>query len=246
MLSLLKRPAAISDHRAALHAEIADRDAAKSAVADSRELVERLSAVIQASHDATRLAAKAAVEAREARQRWVRDGCVANARELQLLDDAAAATARASENAALNGKAASRELASAESAARSRQFSLEASEKGISTAIGLILASEALPLLERFERIAVEYRAVRSEIIALMHMIDPEYGDKSAASLPGAQVVSDALTRAKIKNFDAERANHRASDRLEGTNYEEKWFAALTAPWRARAAQLRADPDSEI
>jgi hypothetical protein len=241
-LAVVGLPAASRPDRARLRAAIAVRGAAQQAVVDARQTLERLQAVIQVSDDAAIVAADAQQRAKEARKAWVRDGCLSNAREHQTLAAAAAEAASAAQSATQDADAVRNELARAEDAVRVKEARIGSCDLEIRAAIGEILVFEASPLLERFERAAEEYRTLRAEVLCLEKLFaTPQYEARQAVN---QRVIYATLERATIKSWDRERENPRASDSLNGTHHEQDWLDRLTAPWRARAAQLREDPES--
>jgi hypothetical protein len=236
-------------NRGRLKDAIAARDKAQQGVAEYRETVERLAAVIRTSDDAARLASDATQRAAEARREWVRNGCRhSEYRELQALDDAAAQASRAAESAGrdADGIKKTRTLEYAQGVLQSAQTEVRYREEEISTAIGSIIADDAAPLLQRFERIAEEYRAVRAEVMAVQRVLDPDiYGNHGAKSADGARFVRASLGRATIRSWDQERDAADANDFVEGERGRDAaLFEGLTASHRARAAQLRQDPDA--
>jgi hypothetical protein len=257
MLDMLKRPAlaivgasANRPDREKLKAAIAARQTAQQAVVVSHETVERLATVIRTSDDAARLAADAANRATEAHREWVRNGCKhSESRELQALDDAAAQAARAAEAAGRDADVVkkTRTLAHAQSALQSAETDVRHSENTITGAIGEIIAEEAATLLDQFERAAKEYRVLRLQVKALQRVVAPDiYGNHAAKSEAGAQIVVAALVRAAILSWDDERSSADAHDFVEGTlGRDAGMLEQASAPWLERAAQLRADADSD-
>jgi hypothetical protein len=232
-------------------AAIAARDQAHQAVVESHETVERLGAVIRTSGDAARLAADATQRATEAHRAWVRNGCKhSESRELQALDDAAAQASRAAEAAGRDADVINktRTLAHAQAVLQSAQTDVRAAEKGISEAIGEIVASEQSDLLDQFERAAKEFRVLRFQVMALKRVVAPDmYGSHAAKSEAGARVIMTALNSAHIASWDDERSSAAAHDFVEGTlGRDAAMLEQASAPCLERAAQLRADPDSEV
>jgi hypothetical protein len=236
-------------NRGRLKDAIAARDKAQQGVAEYRETVERLATVIRTSDDAARLASDATQRAAEARREWVRNGCRhSEYRELQALDDAAAQASRAAESAGRDADVINktRTLAHAQGVLQSAQTEVRYREEEISTAIGSIIADEAAPLLERFEHVAEEYRTLRAQVMAVQRVLDPDiYGNHGAKSADGARFVRASLGRATIRSWDQERDAADAHDFVEGERGRDAaLFEGLTASHRARAAQLRNDPDA--
>jgi hypothetical protein len=237
-------------NRERLRAAIVARDQAVQALIEKRETLERLESVVRTSDDAAKKAADTAREAREARQRWVASGCsFSTARELQTFDDAAAAAAAVAQRAATDANEVSKvqALARAKSALDSAQFDIRGCEDAITGAIAVILAQEALPLIEALER-AEAYRTARAKLMGVRLVLAQPWTlsnkDKMNPSWEGEQAITAALQRAFIESWDRERANPRARDSLDGTRNEEKWLDTLAQPWRARAEALRKDPDA--
>jgi hypothetical protein len=247
-LSVVVAPSNRPD-REKLKAAIAARQTAKQAVTDAHETVERLATVVRTSDDAARLASDATQRATESRREWVRGGCVwSGARELQALDDAAAQAARVAESAARDADAIrkTQTLAHAEGVLQSAQTDVRAAEKGISEAIGEIIASEQSDLLDQFERAAKEYLVLRFQVQALLRVVDPPWdADARSKSAAGARVIREAMNRAHIASWDDERSSADAHDFVEGAlGHDTALLAQASAPWFERAAQLRADPDA--
>lgn len=235
--------------RERLKAAIAARDAARQDISNAQSTLERLQAVIRESDVAARAAADAARKETEARNAWVRSGCTFSAaRELQSLTDEAAQASHAAESAARNAEAVSKQLARAEDAVRSNEVEVGHRETEISAAIGVILAEEAAPLLKHFERLAEEYRVLRAKVMGVSLVLGRPWTldrNKMNPSWEGEKAITDALQRAAIKDWDAERDAARARDFVEGTRgCDEAMLEQLTSHWRARAAQLRENPDA--
>jgi hypothetical protein len=252
MLSILKR-AAPDASRARLKAAIVARDQAVQALIEKRETLERLESVVRTSDDAAKKAADTARDAREARQRWVASGCsFSTARELQTFDDAAAEAAAVAQRAATDAKEVSKAqaLARTQSAFDSAQVDIHGCEDAITGAIAVILAQEALPLIEALERAAEAYRTARAKLMGVRMVLAQPWTllnkDKMNPSWEGEQAITAALQRALIESWDGERKEPRARDSLDRTRNEEKWLDTLTQPWHERAEALRKDPDAEI
>jgi hypothetical protein len=249
MLSLFKPRAAPNvPDRERLRAALAAKVAAQQAVIESHETLQRLQAVVDQADTLARAAASATRAANDARQRWVRDGCLSNAREHQVLAAAATEAVRMAQSAAVDADDVRKTLARAEDEVRSRQIEVEGAEDAITAAIGVIIAEEAAPLLQRFESIAEEYRTVRAKIMGVSQVLAQKWTlsnkDQMNPAREGEQVIEDALDRAKIKSWDTERQSAKSRDFVEETpGREEAWLDGLMAPWRERAAQLRNDPD---
>ena len=227
--------------RGRLRAALAARSEAQHAVIEARAILERLESVIEQADDAARTASAAAVQAKEARQRWVRDGCLANAREHQVLSEDAAKAASVAQSAALDADAVSKELLRAQSAVQSAQVEVGHRDQEIAGAVGEILVMEQAPLLESLERAASEFRDLRFKAMALLRAVQPgRYEDQRAASYDGARLVGATLERASIKSWDAERDAAQSHDFVEGARgRDEKQLEELVAHWRTRAALLQ-------
>lgn len=236
--------------RVALKAAIAARDAARQAVIEARETLERLQAIIDQADDAARTAASATSKAGETRKAWVRNGCTYSAtRELQGLDDAAAEAARTAQSAALNADAVRKQFGRAEEAVKSKENDIQRCEEEITAAISVILAQEAAPLLERFEQLAEEYRGLRAQIMGLDLALTPpwrlENKNRILPTAAAAELVANAMERASIRSWHAERESARAIDFVRGhVGRDEATLEELAARWRDRAAALRRDPDA--
>jgi hypothetical protein len=250
-LTLVSMPAERSE-RKSRKAALAQQEQAVRDAAEKRETLARLQAVIHESDAAARSAAQAARLANDARTAWVRGGCTYSAaRELQALEDAAAQAAGVAERAAVNAKAVRRELAAAADAVESATFTADMSVRAIADAIGAILATEAAPLFDRFERAATEYRDLRHQVTALFQVLDPPTPSlnsgwngapastryKAASSAAAAQLVAAVERRATITTLEKERS-------AGGDQVFDEMLERLAAPWLARAAALRADPES--
>jgi hypothetical protein len=236
-------------NRGRLKDAIAARDKAQQGVAEYRETVERLAAVIRTSDDAARLAADATQRAVETRREWVRNGCKhSESRELQALDDAAAQASRAAEAAGrdADGIKKTRTLEYAQGVLQSAQAEARFREEEISAAIGSIIADEAAPLLERFEHVAEEYRTLRAQVMAVQRVVAPDmYGNHGAKSEAGSRFVRASLGRATIRSWDQERDAADANDFVEGERGRDAaMLEQLSSRWRDRAARLRQDPDA--
>jgi hypothetical protein len=229
--------------RARLKAAIAARNQAQRTVVESRETLERLESVVRVSDEAARTAADAMRKANDFRKAWVRQGCRhTESHELQELTDAAAEASRLAGSASVNADAVQQELARARDHVGYQQSEIRDHEDEVSAAIGEILVAEARPLLERFERAAEQYRGLRAEVICLERLLaTSKYEPKQAAN---SGVINATLEHATIQSWDKERENPQARDYLNRTHHEDDWLEGLMAPWRARAAALRGDPDA--
>jgi hypothetical protein len=234
--------------RAPLKAALAARDQAIQAVIEARETLGRLESVVQVSNDASRAAADDAHAANESREQWVRGGCKpSEGLALQVLTKKADESARVAEREAVTAKAASREVARARDLVAYAQGEVRFREKDVAAEIGLIIAREQeMPLLQRYIAHMSEGRALRVQVMALSRVIAPgEYENQIARSPEGARLVDAALERAAIKSWDKEREDAQAHDFVHGPRgRDEAMLEELASRWRARAAQLRQDPES--
>jgi hypothetical protein len=233
-MSILKlfKPSPSEDKRLAA---IAERTEAQRAVVESRETVARLQAVIDQADDAARAASNATREADEARQRWVKDGCYENAREHQVLADAATETVRVAQSAAADADAVRKELSRAEDAIRSAESHLRDCERSVKQVIALGFVDELAPTFERRKRLIAELQACEVEIRGLL-----EYAE--AVSAPAAQRIEAILARDGLKGIPTYGVTNTGTV----VSQPPDEVLALVRVWRERAAQLRADPDSEI
>jgi chromosome segregation ATPase len=222
-----------STDREQLRAAIAARTEAQRKVAESREIVGRLRAVIDQADRAARAAANATREANEARQRWVRDGCLSNAREHQALADAAAEAARVAQRAAADADAVSKELSRAEDAIRSAESDLRDSERRVKQVIALDFVDELGPTFDRRKRLIAELQACEVEIRGLL-----EYAEAVCAE--AAQRIEAIVARDRLEAIPTYAVTH--SGTLLSQPPDE--VLALTRVWRDRAAQLRQNPDA--
>jgi hypothetical protein len=226
-----------------LKAALAARDAAQQSVVDARATLERLEEIVHSSDDAAREATNAKQRAAEARRVWARSGKHSDAVELLALDADAREKATEAERAAVDAAAVRNELGHALDMVRYQQSSIRECEDEISAAVGEILVAEATPvILERLDCAAAEYRQARAVAICFQSLLATErYEARQAIN---QRVIDDALERNLILPWDRERENPRARDVLNRTNHERQWLDGLTAPWRERAQELRADPDA--
>jgi hypothetical protein len=235
MSSILKlfKPSPSDDKR--LDA-IAARTEAQRSVTAAGETLERLQAVVRVSDDAAHAASAAARAANEARTRWVQNGCpYSGARELQGLDDIAAESARAAERAGRDAAAVSKELARAEEAIRSAESELRDCERRVRRIIALEFVEELAPTLDRRARLLSEVHAADIEIHGLMEYLDE-------VSNEAAQRLEAAVSRVRIESIPT----YSVTSTGTVVSRPPDEVLALTRVWRERAAQLRADPDSEI
>ena len=237
MLSLLKKRAPAD--RSRLIAAIEARDKAQESVNDQRETVARLQSVIDRADEAARAASEATKHANAAREKWVRDVCLQNAREHHALAKAAIQAARVAQSAGADADTVRKELRRAQEAIESRQSDVAIAEDAITAAISVIIAEEAADLLAEFEAAAARYRQLREKAmavsIALAKPFGLDYRNRMNPSAEGEQLVDSAIARAAIKPWERHVDNQRDSG---------AYVDALTAPVRARIAALRGDPNS--
>lgn len=234
-----------------LKAALAARDVAQQVIIESRETLQRLQTVIDQANDAARTASDAARAENDFRREWARSGCAYSGTiELGVLGDRTAEASKAAAHAEAAANVVRKELTRAEEAVRSAQVDLRGREAAVTAAIGLIIAEEASPLLQRFEQIAEEYREMRAQVMGVRQVLAQPSTlanrEKMNPAWEGERVIEDALARAKIITWDQERD---AAQAHEFVNHGQRGGDAamlerLTAPWHARAAQLRADPDA--
>jgi hypothetical protein len=237
MLSLLKNRE--SSDRSRLIAAIAARDQAKQAVNDQRETVARLQAVIDRADDASRAAAAATRAANDARQDWVRDGCLQHAKTHHALAEAATEAARVAQSASADADAVRRELRRAQDDIDSRHVAVRGAEDEITAAIGVIVAEESAEVLAEFEAAAATYRQLREKAMAVsLTLAKPfglDYRNRMNPSAEGESIVDAAIERAAIPSW---------SKHVDGRRDPQGYVDALTAPWRARIAALRGEPNA--
>jgi hypothetical protein len=237
--------------RTRLMAAIESRDRARQELEERREVLERLQTVVDRADVAARAAADATRAANDFRAEWVRAGCrYSESRELQSLADVATAAAGVAQRASVDADAIRKgnALRQAQSALESAQSDIRGSEDAITAAIAVIIAAEAGPTLERFERAAADYRAARSEVMGVLAVLEQEWSLDSKNRMnpahEGEAAIEAALERGKIKSFHDEGEGQRARDYLDKTSHHQEWLASLSAPWRSRAAALREDPNA--
>jgi hypothetical protein len=213
---------------------IAARTEAQRKVVESRETLARLQAVIDQADTAARTAAKATRAANEARQLWVRDGCLENARAHHTLADAATEATCAAESSGRDADAVRKELARAEQAIRSAQSDFRDCDNRVKQVIFMGFIDELAPTLDRRARLLAEVHDCDIEIRGLVEYLDGVSGIE-------ARRLEDAAERVRIEPISSYTVNH--SGKLLSQPPDE--VLRLAAEWRERAAQLRADPDSE-
>jgi hypothetical protein len=248
MLSILKSVNPAPDF-ARLDAEKAALATAKNALTETRATFEHMESIVRGGDDAARVASTAAQKVNDARSAWVRAGCPhSGSREIQTLEETAAAAARTAERAAADAKAITKELRRLESELESRQADIRHAERGITSAIGVIVAAEAGELLARYEKSAQETRDLRAQVIAVRDAITRPWSlsnkNSRDPSYEGLEVVEASMERARIKTFDEEIDGRRARDSLDKTRKVEDWLDGLKAPWRARITALRGEPNA--
>jgi chromosome segregation ATPase len=239
MLSILKPRSAPKASCARLKAAIAARDQAIQAVNDQRATVERLQTVIDGADDASRAAAAATRAANDARQDWVRDGCLQHAKTHHALAETAAAAAQVAQSASADADAVRKQLRRAQEEIESRQAAIGHAEHEITAAVSVIIAQESAELLAEFEAAAATYRQLREKVMGLsITLAKPwglDYKNRSNPSAEGENIVDAAMERASIKTWDRH---------VDGRRDAQAYVDALTAPLRELAARLREDPDA--
>jgi hypothetical protein len=235
MSSILKlfKPSPSDDKR--LDA-IAERTEAQRSVTAAGENLERLQAVVRVSDDAAHAASAAARAANEARTRWVQNGCpYSGARELQGLDDITAESARAAERAGRDAAAVSKELARAEAAIRSAESNFRDCDNRVKQVVFAGFIDEMAPTLERRARLLAEVHDCDIAIRGLVEYLDGVSGIE-------ARRLEDAAERDGLKGIPT----YSVTSTGTVVSQPPDEVLALTRVWRERAAQLRADPDSEV
>jgi len=247
VLKLFKSP---PSNRTALHAAIAESDAAQQALVSKRAHVETLELAAKKINEPVRAKEAAERALKEFRSTWAARGATCSDDiELHRLEKDVVEKTKAAEFTSSNGTALKRELARAQDSVQSAIGAVGHCEDEITGAIGVILAEEAAPLLRQLEQEAEAYRATRAKVIGVRLVLGREWTLSNKNTMNpahlGEGVITDSLRRARIRSFDDEREELRVRDSLNKTHHEQEWLDGLIAPWRARAAQLRADPDSE-
>jgi hypothetical protein len=248
MLSLLKKRE--PSDRSRLIAAIEARGRARQEFEERRETLARLQTVLDRADAAARAAADATRAANDFRAEWVRAGCrYSESRELQSLADVATAAAGVAQRASVDADAIRKgnALRQAQAALESANVDVQGAEHAITAAIAIIIAAEATPTLERFERAAADYRAARAELMGVLKVLEQEWSldskNKMNPAHEGEAVIEAALERGKIKSWHDEGERQRARDYLDKTSHHQDWLDSLSAPWRARAEALREDPE---
>jgi hypothetical protein len=237
MLLSLSKKRGPSD-RSRLIAATEARARAEQAVNDQRATVSRLQAVIDRADDAAGAASEATKQANAARQDWVRDGCV-HAKTHHALAESAAEAARVAQSAAADADAVRKELRRAQEAIESRQIDVMGAEEEITAAISILIAEESAELLAEFEAAAATYRQLREQAMAVSLVLAKPWGldykNRANPSAEGESIVDAAIERAAIPSW---------SKHVDGRRDPQLFIDALTAPWRARAAALRENPNA--
>jgi chromosome segregation ATPase len=232
MSSILKlfKPSPSDDKRLAA---IAERTEAQRKVVESRETLARLQAVIDKADGAARAAAKATREASEARQLWVRDGCLENARAHHTLADAATEATCAAESSGRDADAVRKELARAEQAIESAQSNFRDCDNRVKQVVFAGFINEMAPTLERRARLLAEVYDCDLAIRGLVEYLDGVSGVE-------ARRLEDAAERDGLKGIPT----YSVTSTGTVVSQPPDEVLALTRVWRERAAQLRADPDA--
>jgi hypothetical protein len=232
-LSVVPNAEARRPDRQALRDANARRDAAENALIAQRELVARLSIVVEASDAATRIAAKAKDDAAQARKAWLRDGCPAHARTRYDLQGAADGAARDAELARADAADAAKELPKASSELRTREGTLGYCEEAIGAAIKAIICAERRNHLETLKR---RFDADLLELRREFNFGAWLRSDEGGANRSAGDSVYDFLVQSCAEAF---RLEIKDVDRVAKPHLE-----TYAGPWRERAAQLRLDPDA--
>ena len=121
----------------------------------------------------------------------------------------------------------------------SRHVAVRGAEDEITAAIGVIVAEESAEVLAEFEAAAATYRQLREKAmavsIALAKPFGLDYRNRMNPSAQGESIVDAAIERAAIPSW---------SKHVDGRRDPQGYVDALTAPWRARIAALRGEPNS--
>lgn len=241
MISLLNRRTA-PERLEQLRAAISARDEAVKAIRQARETLERLESIVRASDAAGRAAADAANGAREARHRWVREGCRhSESRQLQTLDEAAAEASRVAQRATRDAEAVNRaELARAQDAVQSAQIAVQHREDEITNARAAIIIEWAGPVGERYVASAIERCRARLEFEAVAQLTYPWSSDPNAvrADEKTYEIIKDFERRGAVQSWDNEIDRYSAGSEalLEQLNQRKQF-------WRSRAKSLLAETD---
>jgi chromosome segregation ATPase len=213
---------------------IAARTEAQRKVVESRETLARLQAVIDQADTAARTAAKATREASAARQLWVRDGCLENARAHHTLADAATEATRAAESSGRDADAVRKELARAEQAIESAQSNFRDCDNRVKQVVFAGFIDEMAPTLERRARLLAEVHDCDIAIRGLVEYLDGVSGIE-------ARRLEDAASRVRIEAISTYTV--LPSGKVISTPPDE--VLALTRVWSERAKTLCANSDSD-
>jgi DNA repair exonuclease SbcCD ATPase subunit len=250
VLSLLKRAAPTTGDDELLRSKIAARDETKRAITEKRASADRMQTAVGGATKDARESAAANRALKEFRSEYAIGGCKhSDLLKLQALENEAAEKAKVAERSAATAELVQRELVRLEDSIKSLELDLGGYEEQIAGARGLLLAQspEASALLADLEAIADQYRAKRAQVRGLVRVLHPAWNEppSPAKSVDGANIIYESLQRAAIKSWDQERAGPRARDSLDGTHRDEEMIEGHAAPWRARIAALREEPDAD-
>ena len=228
MLTLLKTA---GPSRKRLDAAKAAAAEALQVLADRREILERLQAVDDHANQLARAAADASADATAARQRWVANGCLSNAREHHEAGEAATRAASAAQLAAADAAAARKAMPAAQAAVRSIESDLERCAQEIDNQIGLIQLEQFKEKLEEFRRVSERRHELHIELRAFL-----EASLSSAASSQVKRVLEECRVRS-IPDY---------ASTAQGTHVSSPPSSVLerARQWRREAAALREDPDA--
>ena len=217
--------------RTALDSAIASRDSAQQRVIDQSALVDRLLAMTQVADDAARAAADAQARAREARKRWVKNGCLSNALSHHELEGEAVTAVQAARQAQTDASDAIAEYPKAAGDLRFYEGQLQSCEAGIiRESAGIVFEERRTNLLEELARTA-EAHVVAMQRANSMIVFLRDAGHRSSADIVYSELVACHIPI---------RKEARATE-LVGL-YDQ--YDSAIAPLRERAEQLRADPES--
>ena len=228
MLSLLKPR---EPDRSRLLAAFAARDQARKVLVDRRETLARLQTVDDDANDLARIAADATREANDARQQWVANGCLANARSHHEAGEAALKAASAAQLAAADAKAARLAMPAAEAAVRSAESDLESCDYQIIEAVELIQLAQFAPTLERFANVSAERHALHIELRGFM---------EAAKSAPALRMVREVLEQCAVRTI----ADYWSTPQGTHVSSPPREVLELAAKWREEAEALRGESDS--
>lgn len=208
----------------------ATRDSAREALADKEARLERLTDVINASDAAARAASDAARQAHEARQLWVRDGCLANARAHHDLAERASESARVAQSAAQDAAAVEKEMARAQQEVESARSAVRETENGVQAAIGNELLDRFWHRLERREELITELQSVETEVRGFFDFVLGWSGNASRR-------IEAERARVRLQPI----SDYAVTPQGSVVSRPPDEVLRLTAEWRARAERLFSD-----